>query len=486
MRLGRRGICIDPTHRKIITNVVLSSPAMSLIAARLERLPFSGFHRRLLLMGGLGYCFDAMDAAVIAFVLPVVIPQWSLTSVDAGVLASATFIGYFFGALAAGTLGDLIGRRRIMMWALAIYCITSFASAFVSSYTPFFWLRVFAGVGTGAESVIVAPFLSEFVPKDYRGRFVGALAGFFSFGFFAAAVLGYALVSAAAWGWRLTIVITSMPIVMLLWWRRTLPESPRWLESRGRISEAEAEMSRIEEEIIRTHQQPLTQLEPTPTLDFKSQGGSVWNNLVTLVAPPLTSISVMTWALWLSITFSYYSFFTWIPTLLVQSGMTITRSFAYSISIYAAMIPGYYSAAYFNDRIGRRATIVSYLIMGGVAAIGLAKAASNLQIIFAGVCLSFFMNGVYAGVYAYTSEIFPTRIRTTGVGLASAVGRLGAISAPILVGAIFPRFGFAGVFGLTTLVLLVGAMVVMIFGVRTEGRSLEAIHELSISQSDSA
>src|SRR5215510_530371 len=413
---------------------------MSLIAARLERLPFSGFHRRLLLMGGLGYCFDAMDSALIAFVLPVVIAQWSLTSVDAGVLASATFIGYFFGAFAAGTLGDLIGRRRIMMWALAIYCITSFASAFVSSYTPFFWLRVFAGVGTGAESVIVAPFLSEFVPKDYRGRFVGGLAGFFSFGFFGAAVLGYVLVPAAAWGWRLAIVITSLPIVMLLWWRRALPESPRWLESRGRISAAEAVMSRIEKEIIHTYQQPLPQPEPAPTFSAvtdrayshsKEHVASAWSNLAALVAPPLTRISLMTWALWLSITFSYYSFFTWIPTLLVQSGMTITRSFAYSISIYAAMIPGYYSAAYFNDRIGRRATIVSYLIMGGVAAIGLAKAASNLQIIFAGVCLSFFMNGVYAGVYAYTSEIFPTRIRTTGVGLASAIGRLGAISAPI-------------------------------------------------------
>jgi putative MFS transporter len=292
---------------------------MSLIAARLERLPFSGFHRRLLLMGGLGYCFDAMDSAIIAFVLPVVIPQWSLTSVEAGVLASATFIGYFFGAFAAGTLGDLIGRRRIMMWALAIYCITSFVSAFVSAYTPFFWLRVFAGVGTGAESVIVAPFLSEFVPKDYRGRFVGGLAGFFSFGFFFAAVLGYALVPAAPWGWRLAIVITSLPILMLLWWRRALPESPRWLESRGAISAAEAVMTRIEEEIIRTRQRPLPQPEPVPTFDSKAQGGSAPNNLATLVVPPMTRITVMTSALWLSITFSYYSFFTWIPTLLVQA-----------------------------------------------------------------------------------------------------------------------------------------------------------------------
>jgi putative MFS transporter len=108
-------------------------------------------------------------------------------------------------------------------------------------------------------------------------------------------------------------------------------------------------------------QQPLPQPKPAPTFDSKGQLGSAWNNLATLVAPPLARISVMTWALWLSITFSYYSFFTWIPTLLVQSGMTITRSFAYSISIYAAMIPGYYSAAYFNDhRPSRDHRVVPY------------------------------------------------------------------------------------------------------------------------------
>jgi MFS transporter, putative metabolite:H+ symporter len=447
---------------------------MSQIAARLERLPFSRFHRRLLLMGGLGYCFDAMDGAVIAFVLPVVMVQWSLTSVETGVLASATFVGYFFGALAAGTAGDLIGRRAIMMWALAIYSTASFASAFVSSETPFFCLRVLAGVGIGAESVIVAPFLSEFVAKTYRGRFVGSLAGFFSFGFLGAALLGYALVPIADWGWRLAIVITSLPIALLLWWRRALPESPRWLESRGRQVEAEAILARIEEEVVRTGGQPLSEPEPTPA-SIPDFGGSAGKNFAALFSRPMARITAMTWALWLSITFSYYSFFTWIPTLLVQSGMTITKSFAYSIAIYAAQVPGYYSAAYFNDRIGRRATIVVYLLLGCLSAIGLAMADSNQQIVVAGVCLSLFMNGTYAGVYAYTAEVFPTRIRTTGAGVASAIGRLGAISAPILVGAIFPKLGFGGVFGVTTGVLLMGALAVLILGVRTHGRSLEAI-----------
>jgi MFS transporter, putative metabolite:H+ symporter len=447
---------------------------MPLIMERLERLPFSTFHRRLLVMGGLGYSFDAMDSAILAFALPVLITRWSLSSVHAGALASATYIGYFFGALAAGAAGDIIGRRIVMMWALATYSLASFASAFAPSSDTFFVLRILAGVGTGAESAIVAPFLSEFVGKQYRGRFIGALAGFFSFGFLASALLGYVLIPAAPWGWQLAIVITAMPIVLLLWWRRALPESPRWLESQGRHTEADVILSRIEDEIVGAQGAPLPSPEPMPIMPTAGPT-SVLRNVRSLWSPPMARISAMIWILWISITFSYYSFFTWIPTLMIERGMTITKSFGYSLAIYAAQVPGYYSAASINDRIGRRATIVTYMLFGSASAIALAAATSNAWAVIASIALSFFMNGTYAGVYAYTAEVFPTPIRTTGAGLASAVGRLGAIGAPILVGFLFPILGFPGVFGITTLILLAGAVVVLLLGVRTRGLSLEAI-----------
>src|SRR3984885_8996762 len=177
---------------------------MSTISARIKRIPFSSFHRRLLLMGGLGYTFDAMDAAVLAFLLPVLRTQWSLSSVQTGVLGSGTFIGYFLAT------------------------------------------RIVAGLGTGAESAIVAPFLSEFVARRYRGAFTGSLAGFFSFGFVAAALLGYFVIPLAPNAWRVVMVITALPIVMLLWWRRALPESPRWLEARDGHAAADAIGSRRE------------------------------------------------------------------------------------------------------------------------------------------------------------------------------------------------------------------------------------------------
>lgn len=446
---------------------------MSMISARIERLPYARFHTHLLLMGGCGYMFDAMDAAVLAFILPVVRTAWNLSAVETGVLGSSTFVGFLFGALLAGTLGDLIGRRAVMMSALALYCAASVVSAAADSWPSFFAARVVAGMGTGAESAIIAPYLAEFVARRYRGAFTGALAGFFSFGFVAAALLGYFIVPAYENGWRIVLVITAVPVVMLLWWRRSLPESPRWLESRGRTTEAEAVLDKIEAGFARAGlalPAPVVEATAPP-----APAGTLLGNLAALLAGRQARITTMTWIMWLSITFSYYSFFVWIPGLLVQNGMSITKSFGYSLAMYCAQVPGYFTAAFFNERIGRQATIATYMLCGGISALGLAFAQSDGQIMTAGLLLSFFMNGTYAGVYAYTAEVFPTAIRTTGAGLASAIGRIGAIVSPILVGYLYPKFGFTGVFGVTTTVLLIGALTVVLMGVPTRGRSLEEI-----------
>ncbi len=448
---------------------------MTDLSSRIERLPFGRFHGQLLLMGGLGYTFDGLDLAVVSFVLPVLRPLWSLSSVEVGFLGSATYIGYFFGALFAGLFGDRVGRRTVMVWALVLYCAASLVSAFAQDWTFFLGCRIVAGVGTGAESAIVAPFLAEFVAARYRGRFTGSLAGFFSFGFFAAALLGYLAVPAAPDAWRWVLALTAAPVLLLLWWRRALPESPRWLAGVGRQAEAEAVVARMEEDARRAgHVLPAASAAAVAAAAL-SPRASMAGQLAALWRPGLARITAMSWIMWLSITFSYYAFFTWIPSLLVESGMTVTRSFGYSIAIFAAQIPGYFSAAWFNEKIGRQATIASYMVLGGLSAVALAISRADGAVMAAGVCLSFFMNGTYAGIYAYTPEIFPTAIRATGMGTASSVGRIGAIASPLLVGWLYPRFGFAGVFGTTTLVLLAGALAVLVMGVSTRNRSLEDI-----------
>jgi MFS transporter, putative metabolite:H+ symporter len=337
-------------------------------------------------------------------------------------------------------------------------------------------LRVLAGFGTGAESAIIAPYLAEFVGKRYRGKFTVALAGFFSFGYVLAALLGYFIIGQNWGSYKTLLIVTALPVLMVLWWRRMLPESPRWLVSHGRIAEAETAVARIEAEVQQaghTLEPPVPSTAPAP----EQAGGTIWTNLSTLWSPGLARTTAMCWFLWIAMAFSYYAFFTWLPSLLVQSGMTIAKSFGFSLAIYSAQVPGYFSAAFLSERLGRRALIACYATSGALSAGALALATSETQIIVAAMALSFSMNGAFGGLYAYTSELFPTRVRATGMGTSSSVGRLGAIGAPILVGMIFPILGFAGVFAMTTVVLALGAFIVLVFGVHTKGRSLEEIEQ---------
>jgi putative MFS transporter len=447
------------------------------LLARVERLPMSRPHLRLLFQGGLGYTFDGMDGAVVAFILPSATAVFALTGREQGLLASSTLMGFLVGALAAGLLGDRIGRRRVMMYALVLYALASVVAAFAPSWPVLFAFRVIAGVGTGAESAIIAPFLSEFVPSRFRGRFIGSLAGFFAFGFVFAALLGYFLVPPFTDGWRIVQLITALPIVLVLWWRRALPESPRYLLAKGRATEAEAVVAELERQVERSTGRalpPVTGTAPSAERVTGPAGGG-FRAVLWLWRGPMARQTATTWALWFSITFAYYGFFTFIPSLLIHQGLTVTKSFGYAIGIYLAQIPGYYSAAFVSERLDRKWTIGGYLVGGALSALGLATAAGNTQLLWFGILLSFFMNGTYACLYSYTPEVYPTAVRATGMGAASAFGRVGGILSPLIIGSAYTSLGFFGVFALTCAVLAVGVLAVLTLGVSTKGRTLEDI-----------
>jgi putative MFS transporter len=447
------------------------------LTARLDRLALSRPHYKLLLIGGLGYSFDGMDGAVVAFLLPRIQELWGLSNASLGLVGSAAPFGFFFGAILSGWLGDRYGRKKVMLWALAFYCLMSVVAAMAPNFEIFLIARIFAGLGAGAESVIIAPFLSEFIPPKRRGWFIGTLAGFFSFGFVGAALIGRFIVPMGEDGWRWAQVVTAIPILLLLWWRRSLPESPRFLISRGRMAEATEVVERFEQSVVAATGKQLTPLTPgTEEIIKHEQKINIWNALKFMWSRAMRRRTAVIWLIWFVITFSYYGFFSWIPTLLVGRGITVTKSFEYSIIIYLAQIPGYFSAAWLNDRIDRKNTIALYLAGSALSAFWLSQSNDSGMILVAAATLSFFLNGTYAGVYAYTPELFPTWMRATGVGLASAVGRIGSILAPSIIGIFSVALGFGGVFVMTTVVLTVGVLGVVIFGASTAGKSLEDIN----------
>jgi MFS transporter, putative metabolite:H+ symporter len=450
---------------------------------RLDRIPLSRPHYTLLLMGGLGYTFDGMDAAIVAFLLPSVKTEWGLSAAQLGVIGSATPFGFLFGAVIAGVLGDRIGRRSVMLYALIFYCIFTLGAAAAPSYAVFVGARVLAGLGTGAESAIIAPFLAEFVPPARRGWFLGTLAGFFSFGFVGAALIGRFVIPLSDAGWRWAQVITAVPVLMVLWWRRSLPESPRYLLLRGRTAEAEQVVVDFER---RAEASLGTALPPVPTSAAAPEpiGAAVPSSRASLPAAitfmwsrAMARRTAVVWVLWFVITFSYYGFFSWIPTLLINRGLTVTTSFSFSIIIYLAQVPGYFSAAWCNEKLDRRRTIAIYLVGSAISAFLLSQSDTSFTIVASGALLSFFLNGVYAGLYAYTPEVFPTWVRSTATGMSSAFGRIGSITAPAIIGFFAAALGFAGVFTMTTAVLLAGVAVVLVFGLATAGQSLEELSE---------
>jgi len=445
------------------------------LPARLDRLPISRPHYRLLFIGGLGYTFDGMDGAVVAFLLPSIQPLWHLTNAQLGTVSSAGIFGYLFGAMTAGIVGDRFGRRIVMMGALGFYALFTVVAAFAPGFSFFLAARSLAGFGNGAEAAIIAPFLSEFVPARQRGWFIGTLAGFFSFGFVGAALLARFVVVASPDGWRIAQLFTALPVMLLLWWRRALPESPRYLLAQGRQHEAEAVVKALERGVEIATGRPLAKVVSDEASLTAQTQTTVVDAIRFLWSGAMARRTAVVWLLWFVQTFSYYSFFNWIPTLLVQRGITVTRSFEFSIIIYLAQVPGYFSAAWASEHIDRKRTMALYLSGAAVCALWLSRMTTGPGITAAGAALSLFLNGTVAALYAYTPEVFPTWVRATGMGLSSAFGRIGGIIAPLFIGFFAERLGFAGVFGATTLVLAAGVLTVLFFGLSTAGRSLEVL-----------
>ncbi|GAA3941925.1 MFS transporter [Actinomadura viridis] len=444
--------------------------------ARLERLPLSRVHRKLLVVGGLGYTFDGADAAIIAFILPVVADKWDLGAGQISLLASALLIGFLVGALGAGALGDKVGRKKVMLGSLILYTSMTLAAAFSPDFWVLFVFRVLAGAGIGAESAIIAPYLSEFVPGRHRGRFIGAVAGFFSFGYVLSALIGRYVISPFDEGWRYAQIILAMPILAVIWWRRAMPESPRYLLAKGRISEADVVVSRMEEAVLKETGRPLPPVDPAPPVTSATSAlahASMGKKIAVLWSATFARRTLVAWVMWFCLTFAYYGFFTMMPKLLADSGMTVVKSFSFVFYIYLAQIPGYFSAAWLSEYIDRKRCIALYLSGATLAALGMALSHEESGIIGFGAALSLFMNGVYALLYTYTPETYPTEIRATGQGTASAFGRIGGIIAPFAFTFAAAQGGLNAVFSVTSVVLLVGVLTVLSLGVATKGRTLE-------------
>lgn len=438
---------------------------------RLERLPFTSYQRTIFLIIGTAWLFDSVDLAMITFVLAPISTEFGLSGGQSGLLASASFAGMLIGASVAGMLADRIGRKAVFQWSMVVWGTASILAGLSWDLTSLLVFRFVLGLGMGAEFPIAQSLVSEFIPAKQRGRYIAYLEGFWPLGFIAAGVLAYVLVPLA--GWRAVFVAEGLPAIYVLVIRRMVPESPRWFESRGRIEEAEHTMQAIERQVERVSGQVL----PPPLAGTFVEAAATRGRLplAELFSRQYAGRTLMSWVMWFGILLGYYGITTWMGKLLVDRGLTVVRSIEFVILMTLWGVPGFFSAAYAVEKVGRRPAVIGYVLLSAIAAFFYGRAGSQTEVIIVGAVMQFFFFGMWSVLYAYTPELFPTRARATGCGTASAAGRLGALIGPAVVPFILVSYGTEAVFTLGAVAFVVAAVAVLLFGPETKNKMLEEI-----------
>jgi putative MFS transporter len=435
-------------------------------AGRLDRLPLSSFHRRIMLLIGTGMFFDGFDIYVAATVLGATLQSGFSTMAQNAQFMSVTFVGMMLGSLLTGFLGDRYGRRFTYQANLAIFGATCVASAFAPSMRILTGLRFLMGIGLGAENVVGYSTLTEFVPPQVRGKWLGLLNVIVVTGLPAAALLGRLIIP---WfGWRVMFALGGIGALVVWYLRKSLPESPRWLESVGRTAEAEALLRSIEEEV--SSKTGTLRVPVAPESSHRS-----WNfsALLTPALFPRMFVGITTLIVMNSLIFG---FVTWLPSFFVQQGLGIVTSFNYSLIMSLGAPLGSLMGAWAADFWGRKPSII------GASSVAIVLGAiypfiRNPNVLMAsGFLLMIFIYILVSVLFAiYIPELFPTGVRLRAAGICNTFGRGATILTPFLTVVLFKLHGIGGVLSVVIVLLILQIVVVALFGVEPKMRRLEEL-----------
>ena len=426
---------------------------------RIENVPFSRWHTKARVVMGSATFFDAFDALSLAFVLPVLVGLWQLSHAQVGALIAAGYIGQVVGALLFGWLGERIGRVPSISAAVAVMSLMSIACAFAGSYELLFALRFLQGIGVGGEVPVAATYINELSQSKGRGRFFVLYELIFPLGLMAAAQLGTYIVP--RFGWEMLFLVGGLPGLVILAFMVRLPESPRWLTGKRRFDEAERVIAGLEASTPK-RQMDAAQLAARESslvagLATPRASGS-WKELFSPLYRPRT---LVVWLLWASSYFVANGINNWLPTLYktyyqlpLQEALRLA-SLTNVLSVVAVLC-----CALLVDRIGRRRwATASFIISGVLLAVLAATGAKSVWAVVALASTAYAVMGTTTVLlYLYTPEIYPTRIRAIGTGLATSWLRAASAAAPALVGVVLSAQGVASVFLMFAATTVIGLL----------------------------
>lgn len=445
---------------------------------RVENVPFCRWHTKTRIVMGTATFLDAFDALSLAFVLPVLVSLWHLSPGEVGLLIAAGYLGQVLGALFFGWLGEKWGRVPAVSTAVAVMSAMSIACAFAGNVHMLFALRFLQGIGVGGEVPVAATYINEMSQSKGRGRFFVLYELIFPLGLMVAAQLGAFLVP--RYGWECLFLVGGLPGLVILAFMTRLPESPRWLASRGRWDEADRVIRTLEAATPRRHldveQQPDEVCARVESLarGLQSTRRASWKELFSPLYRPRTLI---VWVLWAASYFVANGINNWLPTLYktvyhlpLQEALRLA-SITNVLSVCAV-----FTCAMLVDKVGRRRWASSSFIVSGLLL--LALVATGAQSVWSVAILA---SAAYAVMgtttvllYLYTPEIYPTRIRAIGTGLATSWLRAASAAAPALVGVMLSAQGVASVFLMFAAATVVGWLASRKM-IETTDRALEEI-----------
>ena len=441
------------------------------LVARIERLPVT---RRLLLLRvivGTATFFDAYTVLAIAFAMPQLVTEWKLTPTEVGLIISAGYVGQLFGAVIFGALAEKIGRLTTLFITIVLFVSMDAACLLAWSGVSMMAFRFLQGVGTGGEVPVASAYINEFIGAEKRGRFFLLYEVIFPIGLMFAGMVGFFLVPVH--GWKAMFIVGLVPSVLTIPLRWFMPESPRWLASKGRMAEADAVVKLLEDDATRggkVLREPVVR-----PIDAKAAARSDWRELFRGIYLKRT---VMIWGLWVCVYMINNGLVTWLPTLYRQVfEVPLQTALAYGwitsgVGVIASII-----CALMIDKVGRKPWYATAFLLATVPLLTLAwlGATSALQVVIFVTAAYAVLQTIAFSLYLYSAELYPTRMRAVGTGFGSAWLRAGSSVGPILVGVIVADLGIQYVFAAFAAVALVGGLVTLMFAIETKGRVLEEL-----------
>jgi MFS transporter, putative metabolite:H+ symporter len=444
-----------------------SSAKSAELVGRLERLPFSRWHLNLAILASIGVLFDAADFALFGAALPPIAREFGLGPAQAGLLATIGLIGAFLGALFWGTISDYVGRRTSFNATVAIFTVFTGLTALSWNVLSLIVFRFISNFGLGGQVPVALTISAEFMPSRLRGRVSSSVLAAFPLGLAVAA--GLSLVLIPRFGWRALFAVGVAPALLLLFVRRYMPESVRYLISRGKLGEAEQTVEMIERKTLgHTSAGTIdTTLQPEVAV---SRGVTVFE----LLSPERRRTTFLLWIVSFCFFWSSNGILFMLPTILTERGIPLSQAISFALVQGISGVFGYSICGFLIDRFGRRPVLFLYFFVGAAFHLWFAMA-SGIWMYVAIAFVGWVNPGVYGPTGVYVGELHPTHMRATAVGWFFGIGRIGSFLAPTVVGLMLA--GGLGHYVLHTFALtfLIASFAILAIGIETKGMVLEQI-----------